>query len=164
MTHPKREPLSRIWFLSRSFKQVPQELIGGKILYAHPDGYFVNAYGQKVKHDYCPAMKRGDGGSKYPKMRSYGNKLCHHLMYETFYGPRTEGLVIDHINGDKLDYSAANLELVSPDENNRRAKYLRIIREYLPHHTLAHTRADYLRWFAMPFDDFKAMFYQFTKS
>ena len=43
-------------------------------------------------------MQKNEGGSKYPKMRSYGNKLCHHLMYEAFYEPRKKGMEIDHLN------------------------------------------------------------------
>ncbi len=66
--------------------------------------------------------------SAYPKMRQYGNKLCHHLMYEAFYGPRTKGMEIDHLNGDKLDYRPSNLQEVTPAENRRRAKILRAMR------------------------------------
>ena len=35
---------------------------------------------------------------------------------------------IDHINGDKLDWSLANLEEVTPAENRKRAKILRAMR------------------------------------
>ena len=114
------------------------ESTGGKILWAHPDGYFLNARGQKVKHTYCPAMQRGytanhpssggHTGSIYPIMRRYGAKLCHHLMYEAFYGPRTKGMEIDHLNGNKLDYRPSNLQEVTPAENRRRAKILRAMR------------------------------------
>jgi hypothetical protein len=61
-------------------------------------------------------------------MSYYGNRLCHHLIYETFVGPRTKGMEIDHINGDKLDWSLANLEEVTPAENRKRAKILRAMR------------------------------------
>ena len=94
--------LSRTWFLGHGCKQVPPELIGGKILWAHPDGYFLNARGQKVKHDFGPAKQSNKPythGGAYPCMRQFGNKNCHHLMYEAFYGPRTPGMEIDHLNG-----------------------------------------------------------------
>ena len=125
---PPRAAPSRVWFLGHGCRPVPPERIGGKVLWAHQDGYFLNAQGQKVKHDFGPAMQKNEGGSKYPKMRSYGNKLCHHLMYEAFYGPRTKGMEIDHLNGDKLDYRPSNLQEVEPPENDRRAKILRAMR------------------------------------
>ena len=139
------------------FRQVPPDLIGSKVLYAHPDGYFLNARRQKIKHDFCPAMQRGDGGSKYPKMRSYGNKLCHHLMYETFYSTRTKGMEIDHINGDKLDYSVTNLEEVTPAENRRRAKYIRVMRD-CSFDPRIFTADDFHHWFSLPFEEFKSFF------
>ena len=47
------------------------------------------------------------------------------LMAITWIGPRPEGYEVDHINGDMLDWSADNLEYVTPEENNKRAKLLR---------------------------------------
>ncbi len=159
--------LPRTWFLGHGCKQCPPELIDGKILWGHPDGYFLNARGQKVKHTYCPAMQRsytkhhpssgGHTGSIYPIMRRYGAKLCHHLMYEAFYGPRTKGMEIDHLNGNKLDYRPSNLQEVTPAENHRRMPYLRALREAIPMHAQTFQREDYLRWFAMPLEDFKAL-------
>ena len=62
-------------------------------------------------------------------MRHFGNKNCHFLICTTFHGPRPEGYQCDHLNGDILDYSAANLEWVTPKENIRRAKILRALRK-----------------------------------
>ena len=61
-------------------------------------------------------------------MRYYGGKDCHVLMYEAWYGARTKGIEIDHLNGDKLDYRPSNLQEVTPAENRRRAKILRAMR------------------------------------
>ena len=119
-----------MWFLGRGYRPVPPELIDGKILFAHPDGYFVNRYGKRLKHTYNPAMQTSacTHGGAYPIMRNFGSKLCHSLMCATFHGPRPDGYQCDHLNGNVLDYSAANLEWVTPAENIRRAKILRALR------------------------------------
>ena len=127
---------SRLWFLGRGFKQVPPELIGGKILWAHPDGYFVNQYGKRLADNFPASYKKqgwrssnGISGSQYPCMSHFGNKHCHFLICSTFHGPRPEGYQCDHLNGNILDYSAANLEWVTPKENMRRAKLMRALRK-----------------------------------
>lgn len=101
--------------------------------------------------------------SAYPGMVNFSNRLCHHLVWETFVGPRTKGLEIDHINGNKLDWSLANLEEVTPAENRRRAKYLRALRQLIPLHAQTFTREDYLRFFAMPFEVFQSMLSKFHR-
>ena len=109
-------------------KQVPPELIGGKILYCSDHGKFFSAQGRELKPTFNPGMQNHKGGSAYPKMRQFSNRLCHHLVWETFVGPRTKGLEIDHINGDKMNWSLANLEEVTPAENRKRAVILRAMR------------------------------------
>ena len=169
-SRPKREPLPRTWFLARGFQKVPPELIDGKVLWAHPDGYFVNAYGQKVLHTYPPAHRtpgrychNGKRGNAYPDMRNFGSKSCHILMAFTFHGPRPEGYQCDHINGVVTDYSAANLEWVTPAENRRRAKYLRFMRE-CDFDPRIFTTADFHHWFSMPFEEFKTFFAKYKES
>ncbi len=66
--------------------------------------------------------------SGYPYMCNFGSRLCHHLIWETWVGPRTPGMEIDHINGDKMNWSLDNLEEVTPAENRKRAVLLRELR------------------------------------
>lgn len=61
-------------------------------------------------------------------MRHFGSRSCHTLIWETWVGPRTPGMEIDHVNGDKMNWSLANLEEVTPAENRKRAKILRAMR------------------------------------
>jgi len=112
-----------------SAKRCPTE----KPLFCSRDGKFfsLTAGGttlREIKPTYNPGMQNNKGGSAYPIMRSFDPKLCHHLMYETWVGPRTKGMEIDHINGNKMDWSIDNLEEVTPAENRKRAKILRVLR------------------------------------
>ena len=109
-------------------KQVPPESVGGKILFVGTDGRFYNANGRELKACFSPFSQTRPKGYCYPCMRHFCNRCCHHLVYETFVGPRTKGLEIDHINGNKLDWSLDNLQEVTPAENRKRAKLLRVLR------------------------------------
>lgn len=82
----------------------------------------------ELKPCFNPGKQNHNGGSAYPEMRQFGNRLCHHLIYETWVGPRTPGMEIDHINGDKMNWSLDNLEEVTPEENRKRAVLLRELR------------------------------------
>ena len=122
-------------------KQVPPEFVGGKILYCSDQGKFFSAQGRELKPNYCPNRHTNGGGASYSSMRNFANRSCHHLVWETFVGPRTPGMEIDHINGDKMNWSLANLEEVTPAENRKRAKILRAMRgagndpkNYTPEH------------------------------
>ena len=115
-----------------------------KPLYCSKDGRFFSVHNMQITDEGCimqelkpifsPAMRVRNQNSAvrhglaYPKMRYFNNRLCHHLIYETFVGPRTKGKEIDHLNGNILDWSLANLEEVTPAENRKRAKILRAMR------------------------------------
>lgn len=104
---------------------MPPDFIGGKILWAHPEGYFLSAQGQKLKPNFSPSTQRGaksangNTGSRYPFMRRYGKKPCHILMARVFHGerPTYKDLktgkeyvgICHHLIPDKLDYRPANL-------------------------------------------------------
>ena len=112
-------------------KQVPPESVCGKTLFVGTDGRFFNAAGKELKFDFSPASQRHRPNmhSAYPQMRRYANRLCHHLVWETFVGPRTPGMEIDHINGDKMNWRLDNLQEVTPAENRKRAVLLRALRK-----------------------------------
>mgnify|MGYP002861844258 CR=1 FL=1 len=94
---------------------------------------------REIKPQFSPAMARGFtaeyptsggyGGSCYPDVLWYPNKkCCHHFMWEAWVGPRTKGMEIDHVNGNKFDWRLDNLEEVTPEENRLRARALRKLR------------------------------------
>ena len=106
-------------------KQVPLEYTRGIVRWAHPDGYFLNAQGQKVKHCFSPAHLKIPNdptrktGKLYPYLReTVGSKACHVLMALAFYGPRPTYVdkngkeyvgICHHLIPDPLDYKPANL-------------------------------------------------------
>ena len=104
------------------------------------DGWILH----KVKPTFSPRLRRGKwkssrgiSGSQYPTMRHFGCKHCHNLMARTWIGPRptyktpdgkNHDMEIDHLNGDIRDWSLDNLQYITPAENRKRAKLLRILR------------------------------------
>lgn len=49
------------------------------------------------------------------------NFLVHRLVYETFKGIIPKGLVVDHIDSNRLNNIIDNLQLLTPSENSRKA-------------------------------------------
>lgn len=60
------------------------------------------------------------------------SKRIHVLLAETFIGERPPRHEVDHIDGDKLNFSLENLEYVSPRTNNTRARKLGLINTTWP--------------------------------
>ena len=97
---------------------VPPEYTRGIVRWAHPDGYFLNAQGQKVKDNFPPSAQnvRPNMHGRYPNLRECARE-CHILMALAFYGPRPtfeneRGSYVGichHLIPDKLDYRPANL-------------------------------------------------------
>ncbi len=90
----------------------------------------VNPYANR--HFKCKRNVHSD----YPKLQHYlGNARCHILMALTWLEHREVSdekgnkMVVDHINGNIFDWSASNLQWVTPRENHRRAKILRNLRQ-----------------------------------
>ncbi len=112
-------------------KQVPPEVVGGKILFAGSDGKFYSKSGKQLKHAYIPGRPAYKGRPVYPHMNSgYGDKECHFLMACAFLHipDRSIGEVVDHINGDLLNYSRDNIRVVHQSINDRDGGFLRMLR------------------------------------
>ena len=56
------------------------------------------------------------------------NILVSHAVHLAWIGPIPDGFVVDHLNGVTTDNRASNLQAVTPAENARRAKLLKILR------------------------------------
>ena len=88
----------------------------------------------EVQPSFSPVRRKrwrssnGISGTQYPVMRHFDCMNCHTLMALTWIGERPQGYEIDHINGDRCDCSADNLQYVTPAENRKRAKLLRVLR------------------------------------
>ena len=93
---------------------------------------------REIKTNLSPAMQHNPNthGGVYPSIRQSNGQPCHKLVALTWIGPRPivvtpDGqaiqMQIDHLNGDKHDWRADNLEYVTPAENRKRAKLLRIL-------------------------------------
>ena len=116
-----------------------------KPLYCSREGKFYSVHNaeltvdgwilREVKANFSPAMRtpgrhcfNGKRGCVYPIMRQYDKQLCHKLVALTWIGPRPEGMEIDHLNGDITNWSVDNLEYVTPAENRKRSRLLRVLR------------------------------------
>lgn len=82
--------------------------------------------------------KNADGyrgnGNQYGRVAlsvsgKYYDRYIHQMVAETYLGPRPDGMVIDHIDGDINNNSASNLEYVTREENiNRTGPYFHTLR------------------------------------
>ena len=97
ITPPNKEVrqthLSRLYFLNKGCKQASLESTGGKVLWANgKEGYFMSAYGCKIKLNHNPAKRRRNvkgktgvnRGFTHPILRDVGGKTAHRLMFATF--------------------------------------------------------------------------------
>ena len=104
-------------------------------LYCTGDGIFMQwkKFGwTELKPITAPANLRSKlgKGSNYPQMRWYGLLKCHVLVCTAWHGERPEGYECDHINGNKMDWSADNLRWVTKEENIRCGRYLKRLRKH----------------------------------
>lgn len=99
---------------------------------ARNDLYEVSNRGRVRRKGGC-MLKIMIGTHGYPvvglSMKSITRKECvHRLVCEAFHGPSADGKNVNHIDGDKTNNSARNLEWVTPAQNNRHAWNMGLIR------------------------------------
>lgn len=72
-------------------------------------------------------LNRGDASNSYYKVslktkQGFKKAYLHALVAEAWIGPRNEGEVIDHINGDEKDNSVQNLRYCSQKDNVKKGR------------------------------------------
>ena len=159
-------------------RMVPREGIHGERLFVSrdasvafvekPDGRRKNVHAGPNSYPNC---KVGYNARRKQRYLLFKNVFGHHkhiyvshAVYEAWVGPIPNNYTIDHLNGITTDNRVENLQPVTRSENNRRAAYLHVLREKIPHHWQTFERENYLRFYAMPLDEFKAMLARYTNT
>lgn len=83
------------------------------------NGYSVNEEGQ-VKNDKNNYLVKGSLRNGHLRLNSIIS--IHRLVWETFNGEIPEGMVIDHIDGNRSNNALSNLRLVTQSENMNNAQ------------------------------------------
>ena len=139
---PLREPLGRIWFLSRGYDPIDPTLVFGRLFYIRVKGMDVSildAYGQKGSIGLQPSEKgslkaRNTNRYYYLKinvgssLRNVSIALIVMATYNHQVPDRTKGEVIDHIDGNPLNNNPRNLRIVSRAINDRDGGFMRKLR------------------------------------
>ena len=130
MNKPKREPLSRLWFLSRGYTKADPIYTNGYSIWLHPvTNDVLNQYGQKMTLCLRPKEKFKKTIARYLKLgREHGDMYLARLKYITFKGDIPKGYTIDHIDGNPLNNNIRNLRAVPPAINYRDGGFLRKLR------------------------------------
>jgi len=127
---PKREPLSRLWFLARGFKQADPAYTNGCTVWLHPETNDVlGPYGQKLPLKVVPYKKYRANSTQYLILTGwYGDMYLARLKYLTFKGEIKPGYSIDHIDGNTFNNNINNLRAVPREINDRDGGFLRKLR------------------------------------
>ena len=116
-----KNPLSRVWFLARGYKQADMRYTKGSVLWLHPrTNDVLSPYGKKLCLRLLPYEKYFPKSTKYLALDGqHGSMYLARLKYLTFIGPIPEGFVIDHIDGNTFNNDIRNIRAI-PDAVNRR--------------------------------------------
>lgn len=152
-------------------RRVPRESTDGSQLFCSFDGTtarkllkngsWSNVNGTPTTCENCKVKYNANRKQRYLQYKDalgwHKPIYVSHAVYLAWVGPIPEGMVIDHLNGITTDNRADNLEPVTPSENSRRARYLRVMRDcgFDPR---IFSAKDFQYWFSMPFDEFKTFF------
>lgn len=86
-----------------------------------------NAKGKLIKYPERTISSSIDGRTGYPVTKltkpngRYGSQFLHRLIAISFISQPPHKTMVNHINGNKLDYSIENLEWVTASENSKHA-------------------------------------------
>lgn len=129
---PKREPLSRLWFMGRGYKQADPRYTKGRTVWLHPHKNDVlGCYGQKLTMQLVPLERHLKTRAKYLKLRPQdGDMYLARLKYLTFKGEIPAGYTIDHIDGNSLNNDIRNLRAIPDAINRRDGGFLRKLRNH----------------------------------
>jgi len=99
-----------------------------KIITYKGDEISVSSYGRVARNSRILKQSSSSGRFKVAVGEKRSAVLVHKLVALTFIGERPEGYDIDHVNGNRLDNRAINLEYVTHEENINRAIKLGLIK------------------------------------
>ena len=116
-----------------------------KYLYCTRDGRFFvrgkNGWGEIKPNSITPKGAKRGGSTGIATMRRYGVKLAHRCVAVAWCNPPKEALAeindrhikkkweVDHLNCDHANWTADNLQWVTPAENRRRGKIAKRMRK-----------------------------------
>ena len=139
---PKREPLSRLWFMARGYKPIDPSLVCGRLFYIRIKGVEVSILDAFGQTGYIRILPNEKGSINNNHTRPYyylhfwvnGRSkdipisLLAMATYNHQVPDRSKGEVIDHIDGNTFNNNPGNLRIVSRAINDRDAGFMRKLR------------------------------------